>query len=247
MNDPLDDGFKPPEVHVSASGNLVLEHQRQERPFQPAVADPLLHERIAAHIERYVGKIHQTFGEITSDLVHIYLHWVQPTEDLPFHTFITSGMSQHPMHTPPEVPTFRYAEVLLSLPDDWPIGLEEFKDAAVYWPIRLLKGTARFPHEYRTWIGPFHTISNGDPAAPYDDSTQLSAAFILHPFFFEEAFWQLPLEDERVINFYNVLPIYNEERAIKFQQGGQALLRRLLDNDVLGLVEPQRINVGTLE
>jgi suppressor of fused protein SUFU len=60
-----------------------------------------------------------------------------------------------------------YAELAICLPADWPLDQESFRDWSVPWPVRLLKQVARLPHEYGTWLGPWHSVPNGDPAVPY--------------------------------------------------------------------------------
>lgn len=48
---------------------------------------------------------------------------------------------------------------MLFLPENWPTSSDAFKDDKYYWPIKLLKQLARFPHEYNTWLGYGHTIN----------------------------------------------------------------------------------------
>lgn len=54
-------------------------------------------EEIEAHIERHVGKISMVFHEVLSDIVHIDIHQIPPTDDRPYWTLVTSGMSDLPM------------------------------------------------------------------------------------------------------------------------------------------------------
>ena len=68
------------------------------------------------------------FHELISDQVHIDLHWVKPTAERPFHTLVTSGMSNLPMTTPPGAEEVRYAELSICLPADWKLSEEDFKE-----------------------------------------------------------------------------------------------------------------------
>ncbi len=48
-------------------------------------------DEIVAHVEKHVGK------------VHVDVHWIKPTTEKPFHTLVTTGTSDKPMHTPKEL------------------------------------------------------------------------------------------------------------------------------------------------
>lgn len=87
-------------MEKSKSGAPIYRHENfTPKEFQPATGEGSL-EEISDHIEKYVGKIDMVFHEIVSDQVHIDVHWVKPTEERPFHTLITSGMSDKEMTTP---------------------------------------------------------------------------------------------------------------------------------------------------
>ena len=62
-----------------------------------------------------------------SDLVHIDVHWVQPTPKRPYHTLVTSGMSDKPMTVPAGAEHLRFAELMLCLPPEWQMSMEAFK------------------------------------------------------------------------------------------------------------------------
>ena len=117
-----------------------------------------------------------------------------------------------------------------------------FENEENYWPIRLMKSIARLPHEYETWIGPGHTIPNGDPPAPYADNTPFSCALILYPVSVSEEFHKLKLEDGRTIRFYCILPLYPEETDLKLARGTDELLQRFDKHDVRDIIGLQRPN-----
>jgi len=60
-------------------------------------------------------------------------------------------------------PRWRWAELVLCLSRDWPVGQTDINDERHFWPLPWLWKLARFPHEYRTWLGYGHTVPNGDP------------------------------------------------------------------------------------
>ena len=122
---------------------------------------------IDRHIEKHIGKISMVFHEVVSDLVHIDIHQIPPSDERPYWTLVTSGMSDLPMTTPEGREEFAHAELVLCLPKSWKMEQSDWKDEVHYWPIRWLKVCARFPHEYKTWLCWGHTLPNGDPPAAY--------------------------------------------------------------------------------
>ena len=145
--------------------------------------------------------------------MHIDVHVVPANEQFPYLRLVTSGMSDLPMTVPAEVDADvpRYMELMVTLPADWPISQDAFEDERNYWPVRLLKGMARLPHEYDTWLGFGHTIPNGHPSEPYAPGVGFDGAIVLPPVTTPEDFAELVLEDGKTIAFMALMPLYPEE------------------------------------
>lgn len=231
------------ESETSASGTAILRHQSRERDLEVAIGDEQSMELIEAHIEEHLGEIDTVWHEMISDLVHIDVHQIRPTEDRPFWTLVTTGMSDRPMTVPDGAEEYTYAELVICLPEDWPVSQEDFNDENNYWPVRLLKVLARLPHEYETWLGPGHTVPNGgEEDVPYADNTQFTCAMIVPPLaMVPSEFAQLELDD-RTINFYGVWPLYPAEVSFKLNKGLEALLDKLEQGGVTELIEVDRAN-----
>jgi hypothetical protein len=215
----------------------------RERDFELAMGDEQTIERISRHIEEHLGPVANVFHELVSDLVHIDVHVVEPTDERPFYTLITTGMSDRPMTAPPQCHNFRFAELMISLPADWPMTQEAFQQDDVYWPVRGLKFLARFPHEYETWLGWGHTIPNGDPPEPLADNTALCCLLLLSPAHVPEGFSSLRVDHEKTVNFYSLVPIYREEMEFKLEKGTDALVERFIEHQVTELLDVNRPNV----
>jgi len=203
---------------------------------------------IEAHFATHLGAPSFVWHELVSSEVHLDVHVVTPTDTKPYYTLITSGMSDRPMCVPLDLErrtALQFAELMLMLPEDWfvdPRSVEELDDERKYWPIRLLKALARFPHEYRTWLGFGHTVPNGDPPAPFADDTQMCCALLVPPVRVPSAFYDLTLRDGREINVYAVVPLYAEELQLKLTHGTDALLERFDRAGVTELLDPCRVN-----
>ncbi|MFK7910994.1 MAG: suppressor of fused domain protein [Akkermansiaceae bacterium] len=207
----------------SESGDPIIRHEARERDFEFATGDSENIDAISDHIEQHIGPVANVFHEIISDLIHIDIHIVEPTEERNFYTLVTSGMSDMPMAAPDELHACAYSELMICLPPDWPMGEEAWKNEDNYWPIRLLKMLARFPHEYQTWLWSRHTIPNGNPAVPYASNTGLVGTMVLPPLTASEAFYTLQISEEKIIHFHGLIPLYEEEMDLKLKKGAEAL------------------------
>ncbi|WP_282132243.1 suppressor of fused domain protein [Cellulophaga baltica] len=225
-------------MEKSESGSPIYRYTNEDKnEFKGAGGDSSMYE-ISDHIEAHIGEIHMVFHEIVSEQVHIDVHWVKPTKEHPFHTLITSGMSDKPMNTPEGVEGCDYAELSICLPEEWKISEEDFKDENNYWPIRFLKYLARFPHEYNTWLSYGHTIPNGNPPEAFAENTKLNTMILLPSILFGDKFPILELEN-KTITFYTLIPLYDEEVALKMAKGVDALFAGF---DKFGLTDVLQIN-----
>ncbi|MBB4759353.1 hypothetical protein XarjCFBP7653_16385 [Xanthomonas arboricola] len=227
---------------ISPGGSTMMLHA-QEKQFAPAHGGDCI-ERISAHIERHLGPISGVLHEIISDAVHLDVHVVPATEDVPYLRLVTSGMSDLPMTLPEGVEAPQYMELMLSLPADWPLDQRDFEDPRHYWPIRLLKTLARLPHTFETWLGFGHTIPNGHPAEPYAPGVRFDGAIVLPPVSTPEEFARLVIDADKTIMFMTVVPLYPEEMALKLKDGSDALLDRFDARGIGDIIALDRVNVA---
>src|ERR1700722_19393280 len=137
-------------------------------------------KHLSEHIKRHFGD-GMVFHEIVSDYVHIDLHIVPANAERPYHLIITTGMSDKPMKAPEKFQNFKYAELYLALPPDWPLDEKAFEDEEIWWPFRHLKQTARFPHVFNTWLWFGHTIGNENPPQPFTMRAQFAGGILYRP------------------------------------------------------------------
>lgn len=228
---------------VSMSGAPIFRYTDGEKEWEAPHGEECI-EEISDHIEAHIGEVSMVFHELVSDTVHIDVHHVRPTKERPCHTLITSGMSDLAMNVPEQVSSTRYMELMVTLPKTWQIDQDSFKDEAWYWPVRQLKYLARFPHKHDTWLGWGHTIPNGDPAEPYAENTQLSGIIILPPVNVPPEFAELKINEGKTIEFYSIVPLYNEEMNLKLAKGSDLLLDKFDDNDISEIININRKNVA---
>jgi len=226
---------------VSMSGQPVW-HHGESKEWEAPQGEMCL-EQISDHIEAHIGPVEMVFHEVLSDTVHIDVHHVAPSDERPFHTLITSGMSDLPMTTPHEdVP--RYLELLINLPVGWKMSQQDWEDERWYWPIRQLKYLARFPHKLDTFLGYGHTVPNGDPPKPYADDTKLMCMLLLPQLSHSDEFDSLLIDEEKTIQFMSLVPIYQEEMDLKLRKGTDPLLERFEDGEVSDVIDVGRPNTA---
>ena len=129
------------------------------------------------------------------------------------------------MNVPKELAEYKLerAEIVVYLPADWNISDHEEKN---YWPLRWLKILARLPLEEDSWLGWGHSVPNGKPFA---ENTQLSSVLLINP------------ENGEEVNFYQMIPLYEEEVNFKIQNGAETLLGKM--GEISAVVDIHRLNV----
>jgi len=247
MAETNEDDLTPEETpERSPAGQPIYRHKERTKPFEPAIGDMETIGAVERHIAVHLGEVDSVFHEIISDLVHIDVHVVKPTEERPWYSLVTSGMSDRPMNTPEGAHDVRFAELMINLPADWPLESKDKPgqingDPKAYWPIGWLKMIARMPYEYSTWVGFGHTIPNGDPPEPFADNTNFIGTILLPPLLAPEGFHELKLEG-RTVYFYALCPLYAEEMDQKLKGGTESLFDALQKAGV----SPTEVEVVTL-
>ena len=186
-------------------------------------------DAIERHIEEHFGPFKNVFHEIASPDIHVDIVIIEPTPQRNYYTLVTVGMGARKMDIPEDLGEYRLeqAEIMVSLPPDW--KFDGLNDEKWYWPLRWLKILARLPGEEKTWLGWGHTIPND---GPFSESTRLSAVMLIYPSAFGEESFECELPSGGRVNFYQVLPLYNEEVEYKLQHDAEALLDLMDDGDL---------------
>jgi hypothetical protein len=201
---------------------------------------------ITRHIERHIGPVGTVFHEVVSDDLHIDVHHVASSLFRRREVLVTSGMSARPMAVPSQSREPRFAEVLVVLPKGWPLSKADFSDERNYWPIRLMKRLARYPHHANTWLGFGHTLAHGEAehaSTPYAEGTSLCAAILLPPSSLGQAAWSFKRADGQDVFFWAVVPLHLSELRFKLEHGVDPLLDLFDRHGVTDRIDPARPSV----
>lgn len=230
--------------------SFLEQYQRESNPQwrAPSVAEHM--EEIETHMDKcFPGRETTVFHEILSDLIHLDVFIMKPIPEENFYVLYTIGMSALPMTLigvdEEDASSLRYGELMIFLPPDWRIDALNQKNTSEddYWPVRLLKNLARFPHENGTWLGGGHSVSHTSESAPYAPNTEFCAAVLVH---INENLSEIQLENGMKVNMYMVVPIYKEELQEKIDKGIGSIMDKIddLNTENPWIVDIKRKNVS---
>jgi hypothetical protein len=208
----------------------------QMHPEQP-------HAEIIRHMEEHYAPVEKNaFHEIVPGDPSISVHVIPPTAVRPWTTLFTAGMSDKPMAVPEGYDEYRFAELMIHLPADWPLSLEAFANPNHYWPVGMLKKIAYLPHRTGSWLGPPPTIiSNDDPPERFAPNTAFTCMMLL---LVDAEKRRLETKDGREILLHWMLPLYTEERDLELEMGLARLFELFDRYEVPEVVDINRVNVA---
>ncbi len=217
-----------------------IRHGDRTKPFAPPEGASHLDE-IEAHVKRHFGACDTVWHEMISDLVHLDVLVVEPTEERPYYTLVTSGMSDLPMRVPDGSTDPRRVELVMRAMPPVPFDNESMRDEAVYWPVRHLKQLARMPHALDTWLAVGQTVSTDppEPVAPGIDFCAFGCLELLDP-----AARRLRAQDGTEIAFLQVVPLYREELDWKLAEKRPGALDVLFTAEILRCAMAERPRLG---
>lgn len=193
---------------------------------------------INAHLEKYLGREkNMVFSDAASgfkifSVINLKINCI---------TLLTNGMSDKEMTAPKGWEDYRYIELLIHLPINWPLSIEELEKSKNSWPIDWLRMLADYPFENNRLLCSEDIISNGDPVERFSSETELSCFLVLEE---PSEFGILKTNSGKTIRFYELHPLYIEERDFFLSEGLEALLHRFEIYNVDRVIDPKRLNVA---
>jgi len=212
-------------------------------PFRKSKGDISIIKSVSDHIETHFGKVAWVMHEKESPGIHVDVYVVEATPERNYKRLITSGMSEKPMPVPEGALDGQYAELTLCLPPEWPLSSEAFKDEANYWPVRLLKGVARFPHKKETWLYAGHSMNWSDPPERFAQNTAMTSVALLWPKLSPPETQTISLGPRKSARLWGVYPLHEAEANFKVNNGSDALEKLLDAAGVTELLNPGRSSV----
>lgn len=203
------------------------------------------HETISQHCERFLGpSSERVWEEIGATDVTIGIHPHLPTEQRPWQTLRTCGISHIPTNPPAECRELTRLELLTYVPPDWPTSGQqapvlEPEGHWWWWPAEMLKLIGRYVHVDHTWLGPWHTVDlTGGTGEPIS-GTMFVSALLFPPGIEPDDFGVLEV-DGMPVSFLWVIPITAAELDLKRDRAGDELISLMNTREQPHVIDPQR-------
>lgn len=209
--------------------------------FQP-LNNKNLRAKIQTHVEENFGKIEKILSEISStDGLNIDVIWSKATLEngKKVNVLVTNGMSEKKMDVPKSKEAYERIELMVILPENWMITPDAFKDENNYWPIRLLKRLARYPHSNYTWFDEGHTIEAGTESGYYSENCKFGGAILLDSKFFSN---NLVKFNKSEVKIYLVAPIYIDEMKYKLENKYDGF-KKLFNDLSIEIIDINRVSL----
>ncbi|MCI8285608.1 MAG: suppressor of fused domain protein [Firmicutes bacterium] len=193
-------------------------------------------ETVCQHIRDHFGKMSYMIPAEYDETLTLDLYVIEPDENQDFYTIVTVGMGSMLMNVPREYADgeISRAELMICLPKDWKI---EGKGRKWSWPMYFLRQFAKLPILENSWLGVGHVVPIHIPLA---ENTAQSGFLLLEPQDKPLESFSCRLSDGSNVNFYQLIPLYEEEIKFEYEHGMEALLERMAD--VNHVVNVERIN-----
>jgi hypothetical protein len=181
--------------------------------------------------QEYFGNQYDVYHEVIPYEPHIDILTFPPGhQNRNYFTMVTSGMSDLNMQVPEDCPD---DPVRVELIFYCSVSNAEYKET--------LRTIAHFPHDYKTWIGPGHTIPNGDPPQPVWESLHLEYFLFLPALVNPEyKLGEKLIIQEIPVHFLWLVPISSSECEFLWKNGLRALLDVFKENNYLPVYDPGR-------
>ncbi len=169
------------------------------------------------YITNTFGNISKVYHELYSPDIHVDIIIIPPSPLQNFYKLITEGIGAFKMNTPNELKKFELErmELIAYFPPNWNMKI----DKRYGWIISSMKILGRFPLDQRTIIG------FGNTMAYYNKSRDNNfCATLLIPASSNNKELNFKFDEKGKINFYQIIPLYEEELNYKLDNGVEALL-----------------------
>lgn len=211
--------YGAPPKQTGSTGSTVSEFREQRE----AVYDSMF------------GEASEVYHEVFPAIPHIDVYVYPAREGRKCWTLVTGGMSDVPMNLPVKVRALKQGpakrvELIFYC-------TEPRKDYQ-----ETLRQLAHFPHTYQTWIGPGHTMPNGNPpAAIWEFAPKLDTLLFMPSIVSEHRLLpdRLTLGGDPV-EFLWMVPLTGAECEFKLEKGYNALLGLFEEHRHPHVFDPER-------
>lgn len=193
------------------------------------------------HITQHYGPIATVIRDDQPQDIKVDICVIEPSAERPFYTLITCGMGAHLMAVNKEqaAQQLQRAELIITLPSYWKLSSKFQHFQRWSWPLLVLKVTARMGLSSDWIVDPGFIINYNSPLA---HNTKLSGWMVLGPEAMNVAAPVCPLPNGDKVNFYQILPLYQNEVEYGIERSSDELIAKLTEvSRVVNLTRPNAL------
>lgn len=197
-------------------------------------------DQVIDYFAKHFGEVQPlSLIEIVPISAKIAIHVIPATAQRNHTTLFTVGMSSRAMRVPStESDDYRFAELFIQLPGNWPLDKKALADLQTGWPIHWLRRVSSYPDRENSWLGgPVAIWANGDPPEPIAPGSSFTSMLLL-------AERHVQVSEREKIQLYRLIPLYSEERNLEITFGISSLMRAFDNHETPFVFDPNRPNVG---
>lgn len=197
---------------------------------------------IINHIEKYFGEIDNFFIENITEDYFIEIYHIAPTKNRFYHKLITYGISSTKVDKDKQLQSAKFVELIVFLPASWYVGENHGKDIQFGWPYKLLKEISQklILEAAYPWYG---INNNGQRTYPVANNTKQCGFIPLQPTLVNPEFNKFKIGQDKFVNFFNIVPLYEEEINFRINRGMKAFEKKFYGNGITELIDVNRKNV----
>jgi len=190
-------------------------------------------ETVLAHIEEHFGPIDEILGE--GDIKTVVVR----SEERACTILCTAGMGARRMNVPRNLRPrgVDRVELFMVLPKDWDVQSAAEEER---WPADWLRFLSELPFRDDSWLGFGQTVSNGKPFA---SNTELAGSLVVSATEFGSEAGECTLSDGTCVIFYGIAALYKEEMEYARENGAEALLDLMKEENVTATLDIARQNL----
>lgn len=180
-----------------------------------------------AHYEKFLGEIPEEVMHSTDiKPVHVDIYTFPPTDERPYYTLVTGGMSDLRQNIPSRYDSLaKRAEIITYTRE--PQG----------WIYNVLKGLAESPFDHDTFFHWYHNVPNGKPMTAVP--SLLTAYLFLPPYLEVEDFSPMIVDGDET-DFLMMVPITDSELKFIREHRVNAMLDVFDKHDFDYIIDEQR-------
>lgn len=193
---------------------------------------------LTSYIEKsFGGKITNIYHEKVSEHVHIDIVEVGPSKGADYYKLVSVGAGVYEMNVPWKLKGYslEHAELVMLLPKENKISLDNPESI---WPIIKMKEIIRTPIRENSWLGYGHTFGDGEPLTKDTDMKWIGLVIACD----KDCQQMIYNTGDKVINYYQMLPMHNDELRYKKKHSMDELINKLDDKDIPIMMDLKREN-----